>query len=516
MKKFPILGKLLLPALFLLTFNNSCTNLDEALFDTVTSDNFLRTEEEFIAALGAAYTGLYALGNHGSYFSVQECSSDETMIPTRGGDWGDGGQWINAHFHQLKPTDPNVNNAWNFLYGGVNTCNRLIAQFTTLKESGSVDGALADKFISELRVLRAMYYFWIMDTFGNAPLVTRFDVPEGFLPATAPRADIFKFVTDELTDAVPLLDKKNDGTTYARMNYYAGKALEAKVYLNAKVYTGTAKWNECIAACNEVINSNLFALESTYRNNFITNNSSSKEFIFAVPFDEVFAQGFNLHQMTLHYGSQATYNLKEQPWNGWFSLQDFYEMHDDADARKNNFIRGPQFASDGVTPIIDAGAEPNDPDGPQVNFTPEINEAFPNALRQAGVRIGKYEFKSGATANLSNDMPLFRYADVLLMKAEALYRLDPSSAEALTLVNTVRNRSYEPDQPLAALTDADLLAERGREMFYEGVRRQDEIRFGVYGNPTEFMPGSAACKELWPIPLPQINVNPNLQQNPCY
>lgn len=516
MKKFPILGKLLLPALFLLTFNNSCTNLDEKLYDTVTSDNFLRTEEEFIAALGAAYTGLYALGNHGGYFSLQETTSDEAMIPQRGGDWGDGGQWINAHRHELKSTDPNVNNAWNFLYSGVNTCNRLIAQFTTLKDAGSVDPALADKFIAELRVLRAMYYFWLMDTFGNVPLVTRFDVPEGFQPATEPRSKIFEFVETELNEAVPLLQKKNDGTTYGRMNYYAGKALQAKLYLNAKVYTGTARWADCVTACNEVINSTLFSLESTYRNNFITNNAASKEFILAVPFDEVFAKGFNLAQMTLHYGSQATYNLQAQPWNGWCSLQDFYEMHDDADARKNNFIRGPQFASDGVTPILDAGSEPNDPDGPQVNFTPEINEHFPGALRQAGVRIGKYEFKTGATPDLSNDMPILRYADILLTKAEALYRQDPASAEALTIVNTVRNRSYEPDQSLASLNDQNLLAERGREMFYEGVRRQDEIRFGVYGTATEFMPGSQACKELWPIPLPQINVNPNLQQNPCY
>jgi len=516
MKKFPIPGKLLLPVLFLLTFNNSCTNLDEQLFDTVTSENFLRTEEEFIAALGAAYTGLYALGNHGGYFSVQEVSSDEVCIPQRGGDWGDGGQWINAHRHEFKPTDPNVNNAWNFLYSGVNTCNRLIAQFTALKDAGNVDAALADKFIAELRTLRAMYYFWLMDTFGNVPLVTRFDVPEGFQPATEQRSKIYDFVVTELNEAVPLLDKKNDGTTYGRMNYYAGKALQAKVYLNAGVYTGTPKWAEAAAACDEIINSNLFALESTYRNNFITNNSGSKEFILAVPFDEVFAQGFNLAQMTLHYGSQATYNLKEQPWNGYCSLQEFYELHEDQDARKNNFIRGPQFASDGVTPILDAGAETNDPDGPQVNFTPEINELFPGALRQAGVRIGKYEFKSGATANLSNDMPIFRYADILLTKAEALYRQNPADATALTLVNQVRNRAYEPDSPLASLNDQNLLAERGREMFYEGVRRQDLIRFGVYGNPTEFMPGSDPCKSLWPIPTAQRNVNPNLVQNPCY
>ncbi|MEO6038472.1 MAG: RagB/SusD family nutrient uptake outer membrane protein, partial [Saprospiraceae bacterium] len=248
-----------------------------------------------------------------------------------------------------------------------------------------------------------------------------------------------------------------------------------------------------------------------------TNNGypTSKEFILAVPFDEVFAQGQNIAQMTLHYGSQATYNLAAQPWNGYCSLQDFYNLHDANDSRRVNFIVGPQFASDGVTPILDASVEASDPDGPQLNFTPEINEIFPGALRQAGARIGKYEFKSGAQPNLSNDMPIFRYADILLTRAEALWRQSAGSADALMLVNQVRDRSLK-NSPFASLTAQNLLDERGREMFYEGVRRQDEIRFGVYGNPTEFMPGSAKTKELWPIPGPQINVNNNLVQNPGY
>jgi hypothetical protein len=514
MNKFLVRGKWVLPALFLLTFNNSCTDLEENLYDTVTNENFLRTEEEFIAALGSAYTSLYPLMNHGSYFSVQETSSDEAMIPTRGADWGDGGQWVNAHRHDLKPGDPNINNAWNFMYGGINTANRLIFQFTSLKTAGSVDAELADKFIAELRGLRALYYYWLMDTFGNVPIVTRFDVEEGFLPATEPRANVFSFVEQELLEIAPLLEKKNDGTTYGRVTYYVVQAILAKMYLNAEVYTGTAQWAKAAAAADEIINSNLFRIEGNYRANFITQNQTSREFILAVPYDKVFAQGFNLAQMTLHYGSQATYELREQPWNGYCSLQEFYEKHAADDVRRVNFIVGPQFASDGVTPIIDAGAEATDPDGPQVNFTPEVNEHFPGALRQAGARIGKFEFEKGATANLSNDFPIFRYADILLTKAEALWRLNAGDAEALSLVNQIRARASQPD--FGSLTAADLLDERGREMFYEGVRRQDLIRFGQYETPTQFMPGSDPTKRLWPIPSPQINVNPNLDQNPGY
>lgn len=517
MKKVSLFVKLLLPVLFVLTFNNSCTDLEEELYDTLTDENFLKTEEEFIAALGAAYTGLYALGNHGGYHSLQETNSDEVAIPTRGGDWGDGGQWTNSHEHTLKPTDTNCNNAWTFLFGGVNTCNRLIFQFEELKRTTTEQSTrdLADKFISELRVLRAMYYYWILDTFGNAPWVISFDAAEE-MPPTVPRAQLFALIEAELNAAVPLLDKVNNKQTYGRMTYYVGKMIQAKLYLNSEVYTGTPRYDKAKLACDTIINSGLFALEASYRNNFITNNSGSKEFILAVPFDEVFAQGFNLHQMTLHYGSQATYNLKEQPWNGYCSLQEFYEKHDDTDARKGNFIAGPQFAADGVTPILDGGVEASDPDGAQVNFTPEINELRPGALRQAGVRIGKYEFKTGATANLGNDMPIFRYSDVLLMKAECLWRANASDADALALVQDVSDRSNEPDQPIASLTADILLDERGREMFYEGVRRQDMIRFGVFGNPTQWMPGSAPSYQLWPIPQSQINANPNLDQNPGY
>lgn len=514
MKKLSLFVKLLLPALFVLSFNNSCTNLDEKLYDVLTEETFLKTEEEFIAALGAAYTSLYGIGNHGGYHSVQEVSSDEVMIPQRGGDWGDGGQWLNAHRHEYKPNDPNINNSWGFLFAGVNTCNRLIFQFETLKDAGKADPALADKFIAELRTLRALYYYWLLDTFGNVPIVDEFNVPADFLPATRSRADVYAFVEKELNEAVPQLDKKVDGTTYGRMSYYVGKAIQAKLYLNAQVYTGTAQWDKCIAACDEIIGSGKYQVEANYRSNFVTENQSSKEIILAVPYDQVFARGFNLAQMTLHYGSQATFDLRDQPWNGYCSLQEFYEKHDAADVRRANFVQGPQFASDGITPIIDASAEANDPDGPQLNFTPQINEHFPNALRQAGVRIGKYEFKKGATPDLSNDFVIFRYADIMLTKAEAHWRKDPNDQGALGLVNQIRRRANQDN--FSTLTAQNLLDELGREKFYEGQRRQDLIRFGVFGQPTRWMPGSDANKNLLPIPTAQININPNLQQNPGY
>jgi starch-binding outer membrane protein, SusD/RagB family len=515
MKKFIHIGKASLIMMLLLSFNQSCTNLDETLSDTVDVDNFFKNEEEFIAALGSAYTNLYALGNHGGYFSVQEVGSDEAMIPTRGGDWGDGGQWVNCHRRDFKPTDANINNAWGFLFGGVNTCNRLIFQFNTLVDQGKADPALAKKFVAELRTLRALYYYWLLDTFGNVPIQTSFDVPAGFLPAQNSRKEVYDFVEAELLAAAPDLEKANTTATYGRATYYVAQAILAKLYLNAEVYTGTQQWTKALAATDQIVGSGLFRTEADYRSNFVTNNGASGEFILAVPFDEVFARGFNLVMMTLHYGSQETYDLAAQPWNGWCSLEEFYDSYEAGDKRKAyNFVVGPQFKSDGITRVVDGSAEATDPDGPELNFTAKINEHAPSALRQAGARIGKYEFKKKANPDLSNDMPIFRYSDFLLMKAELHHRLGIDLGPALDIVNQIRARAGVTG--FASLTDENILAERGREMFYEGVRRQDLIRFGKYQDATEFTPASDEKKELWPIPTSQLNANSKLSQNPGY
>ena len=225
--------------------------------------------------------------------------------------------------------------------------------------------------------------------------------------------------------------------------------------------------------------------------------------------------------MTLHYSSQETFNLTFQPWNGYCTLQEFYNSYDDNDRRKgeygnqqvrSNFHAGPQFKSDGVTPLIDSGFD--DPDGEHIVFTPEINEHSPGCYRQAGARVGKYQFSLGSTNNLNNDFPIFRFADILLAKAEALWNMNSGDADALALVNQVRQRAGA--DAFTELTADNLLAERGREMFYEGWRRSDLIRFGQWTAEWDFKPASGDHTTLMPIPANQIAANPNLQQNPGY
>jgi tetratricopeptide (TPR) repeat protein len=562
-KRYGMLLKVTILTLLISAFSQSCTNLDEELFDSVTPDNFFKTQEEFISALGAAYTQFSDYGSNDPW-SLNEIMSDEIVVPTRGQDWDDGGTLRRAHLHTYNQEDGYFNGGWNFGFGGVNTANRLIFQFQSLVESGQVEQAAADAFIAELETVRGFFYWQLIDWFGNVPLVTDFETAEA-APPTKTRLEVYNFVVGNLEAAVPKLSKAVDGTTYGRMNYYAGQALLAKLYLNAQVYSGTAQWDKAIAACDAIINSGKYSLESNYFANFNVNNSGSKEFIFVIPYDEVFFQNFNLAVRTLHYGSQETYNLTAQPWNGFCTMEEFYKSYSDADLRKGdvgtvtgpatkrgNFVAGYQYKSAGGK-VMDDGFEvpqpnrvpvplPGDPDGAPLNFgnigsgQPQINELGPQAYRQAGVRIGKWEIALGSQPNnMNNDYGVFRYADVLLMKAEALWRKG-ISAQALTLVNQIRARAGVPDLtsldgPVSydatgpSVLGGELFNEIGREMFAEHHRRQDLIRWGLYNELDKWVlpaynPGDAPKKgaylTIFPIHKDKLAANPNLKQNTGY
>ena len=465
--------------------------------------------------LVGGYTTLFGtLGNHNSYWSLQEVSSDEVVIPTRGADWGDGGQWTRTHMHEYLDSEQSINNAWVKMYSSIATCNQLLAQLPILNEDA------AGPFLAELRTLRALNYFYLVDMYGNVPIIKDFLSTEP--PSTSPRSEVYAFIVAELEEVIPLLPEER---TYARVTRPVAQALLAKVYLNAEVYSGTAQYDKVGPLCDAIMNTQFYDLEGDYFTNFNEQNQGSIENIFAIPYDELLGTGFNLGQMTLHYGSQGTFNCQAQPWNGYASLQEFYESYEAEDKRRGvpgdqgirgNFLAGAQFEADGTTPVIDPTAD--DPGGPELVFTPELNELLPGAYRQAGARIAKFEFANGFLPELSNDFPIFRYADVLMMKAEAITRISgENNQDAMDLVDLVRARAYGSDHtPLTSLSLDDLLAERGREFFAEGYRRQDLIRFGKYNDAWWEKPASDPSKNIMPIPAPQIQANPNLVQNPGY
>jgi len=178
--------RMLMTGIGIMFFTLSCTNLDEKLYDTVTADNFFKTDEEFVAALGQAYSSFGGIGNHFGLWTINELASDEVVICTKGGDWYDGGVLLQLHRHEFAAGNGMFNSAWGFVFGGINTCNRLIYQFTALNTPA------AAAFIAELRAVRALWYYWALDAWGNVPLVTDFANLDK--PATTPRAQIYAFV----------------------------------------------------------------------------------------------------------------------------------------------------------------------------------------------------------------------------------------------------------------------------------------------------------------------------------
>jgi len=487
---------LMVPVVFLL---GSCWELDQEVLDGVTPEDVANSNNpELIDVLKAsAYSRIVgSWGGHNSIWSIHEVASDEMSIPQKGADWEDGGLWLRMHRHTWAPSDEAFNNSWNYCFTAVGEINNLIISFPDVEALNA-----------ELKVLRALTYLWLIDSFGNVPIVT--EESTGGNPTNNSRQEVFDFIEASILDNLDLLTKTPTKTT---VNYYTAQAMLAKLYLNAEIYTGTPRWADAEKAADVVIESGLYSLSSNFFSNFATRNGGSTENILTLPYDENNAGGFNLVQMTLHYLSQNTYNLQEQPWNGYASLEEFYNNFDDEDVRKQSFLEGPQFSADG-TRLIDISAEADDPDGQPLTFTPEINMLSPNAYRQAGVRVGKFEFASGSPSSMSNDYPLIRLSDIILIKAEAAFRQGETN-DALAAINQVRTRANMP--AYTSLTLDDIFNERGFELFAEASRRTDLIRFGKWNEPWWEKSASEPFRALFPIPLQQINANPNLTQNPGY
>lgn len=510
MKKINV--KIIIAAFFFMGVG--CTDLEEELQDEFT-ERITPQNIDFgksvnvnmsppVDGLGAAFsTLLNGTANHGSYFSISEISTDEVVIAQKGGDWFDGGIWLNMHRHDFRPTNDGLNGAWNDMFGGITQANSILA-----------DVELSAEQEAQLRFLRA-YLFWkLTDSFGNIKLVVErgVDVPQSTRP------EVIAFVESEINT---IIDDLPDGRQdYARVSKSAAYALLSRIYLNSEVYTGVERYQDAIDAADMVINSGVYELADNYGDVFSPINVENIEQIFIVPFDEATGTGMNFAQMTLHYPSQLTFRLQSQPWNGYATLEEFYNSYEDGDERKaNNFIVGPQVDLNG-DPILDVAFDAGDEDGAAINYTPAINELAPNSTRQAGARMGKYSFKIGQLNDADNDYVLLRYGEVIMNKAEAIARRDGfGSGEALALVNQLRARAGVAD--LASLTEEEFLAERGREFFQESLRRMDLIRFGAWGNAWwEKGAHSNADLNIFPIPTDQINASLSEQfpliQNPGY
>ena len=517
MKKLIFSIKVFLIGALLVVSQQSCTKLDERVYSDLNGDKLFDDPANLIYGLGVAYTNLYQLIGHKYGVVGMDCGTDLLVVPQRGGDWYDGGEWHRFHHQEWNASESYVARWWNILYYGVNTCNRLIYTFEALED---VDTKPA---IAELRGLRALYYWWLVDIYGNVPIVDSFDVPADFKPKTRSRQEVYDFVESELLEVMPDLSKSTGLDYFGRINYYVAQTILAKLYINAEVYTGTAQWDKAMAAVDTVMTGG-YSLAGDFFSNFEADATLSPEYIFGLHFDKLEAPAFEIHLFTLHYNLAEKYKFEDNTWNGICAQESFFHLFDadTNDVRRKSILFGFQYFDDG-TVVEDPSYEkfdpnnldkPIDPDGAPLNLSPEINMLEPNCLRQAGARVAKYPFIEGSDRYTSNDVPIFRYADILLMKAELLLRKGDAGG-ALQYVNEVRARAGAT--PATEVTMESLLDERARELFAEGHRRSDMIRFGVYGNPRWEKPNqSPSYTTIWPIPLSQIEVNSNLVQNPGY
>ena len=524
----------LLLGLGLVGLTYSCTDLEEDLVGDLTEDfsvEGLSTggagggSDVLTAVFDAVRNG--GTANHGGYFSVQSVSTDEMAVTQKGGDWYDGGIWLDMHRHTWTPANGPITGTWAQQYSAIAAVNNAIA-----------NAGLDANQMAQAKVVRAYLHWRLMDLYGNIVIA---DGSGSNVQRT--RAEVFNWIEDELLAALGMGDSfslaglanspLSTVDSKYRINQYGALGVLAKLYLNAEVYTGTARWADAASAAGYVIDNGPYRLSDStvavpnlakrpsvasdpdnlagYAAIFAPNNENNPEIIWSVKYDEATAAGMNFAKMTLHYASQYTWNFEAQPWNGYVALEEFVNSYDDNDARKKaNFISGDQLDYGGNA-LVDLAS---DSASPEIVYSLEVNELEPNAARTGGYRLGKFSFKQFGRPEQDNDFPIVRLGDLHLVHAEAVARNAGDWSLAKPEVDAIRSRAGLGS--IGTVTADNFLAERGREMFQEASRRSDLIRFSKWGEAWWEKGASAEYREIFPIPTEQLTANSSLRQNPGY
>lgn len=519
---------------------SSCHKIDVPVKTELTPDVFPQNSSQFIQAAGPAYAALRG-GYSIDYWFIQSLSTDEAILPARGGNWYDNQNYLQMHYHAWTKDHGWTNANWNWLSVVIGTTNQALSILDkTMPEDASKQTAL-----SELKMVRAIAYFMMMDLYGNVPIVTTYG--DFAPPANKPRKEVFEFIEGEIKGSLPYLSTVTGTATYGRANKYTAFALLAKMYLNAEVYTGTPRYNDCIAACDSVISSNQYSIEprSSYLKMFYpANGPAMKEFIFAIPYDPAAASlpgtnGFMYHsRYDVPRSMRSTYSLPFTPSAPRSTLPEFYaHFNDPNDIRNKQWLTGLQYNHNGSPVMVTTtkkgynqfytGSDGSEPFTYQVNLTPEIVlrqsvEAFDLGNDEIAWNMGYRNIKfypdsTSISRNQNNDVPFLRFSDILLMKGEAILRGGTTTLghSALSLVNQVRANRTTSD-PLTNVTLEDIYAERSREFAWEAWHRNDMIRFGKYEDKWGFKTDASMHKRIFPIPTAAMAVNPSLTQNPGY
>lgn len=524
----------LIPCLILVG-SIGCTKLDQKLQDSFTTSPSTGGAD-VSNLLNGAYNSMNGL-IHGQdlMFSLQETTTDEALIPTRGGDWDDNGVWRVLHEHSWT----SIHTQMKSVFTALGTLES--AALTTLAFNPNATQA------AEALFLRSYAQFYYLDLFGQVPYRDIKDYNAITASPVYQPAEAIDTLVATLTRIIPQLPASN--SPY-RASPDAARFLLMKVFLNKGAWLNReaptfadADMQQVITIGQQIIGSNDYSLTPNYFDNFGPNNATlSTERIFAwhnsgaSAIDGLNSGGINARwMMTLHYNSWDQ-KAGSAGWNGFSTVADFYNTFQAGDKRvggqpyagvtnisglKPGFVLGPQ--------IDENGAAIKDRQGNPLAFTEDVKsiETDKNRLEVAGIRVIKYppDYSAYDGGNQKNQLQIFRYADVLLMVAEAYMRLGaPNTAGALTLINQLRTTrgaaalgTITLVNPANVADPATLLAERGREMYWESWRRQDLIRFGVFLQKWALKDADEGTKNLlYPIAPEQVLANPNIHQNPGY
>jgi starch-binding outer membrane protein, SusD/RagB family len=525
MKRYKILT---LAIIALIAVNGCVKDLDVVPSDpnVVTSATVYDNPESWKMVLAKCYAGLAVSGQQGpagkpdisdidegfstylrQYWCASELPTDEAVIS-----WNDAGL-KDYHNQNWAASNPFITAMYNRIYYQVSLLNEYIRAINS--KIGGLSGTLQSDvamFRAEARFLRAFSYWHALDLFGSIPFVTDADAVGAFLPKQATKAELFNYIESELLAIESELAEPGTNE-YGRVDQAAAWTLLAKLYLNAEVYIGTPKYTECITYCNNVINSG-YSLDPVYAHIFMADNNLSPEVIFPVAFDGNSTRTWGGMTFVIHAAvggsmSAASFGI-DNGWGGTRVTSAFVKKFSDptgtTDTRAMFYTSGQSLEIADLSTFTDGYAV--------TKFT---------NMKSAG----------GAGSNATypdTDYPVFRLADVYLMYAEAVLRggTGGSTETALGYVNALRERAYgdaSGNITTGELTLPFVLDERSRELYWEGHRRTDLVRYGLLTSGTYLWPwkggvaggvATDAKYNIMPIPSSDIGANPTLVQNDGY
>jgi hypothetical protein len=517
----------------------TCTKLTEVPHDALTTQTAFHTDQEVLAGVAGVYAQMRAVEWVG-FITLEELTTDVAVVPTRGSDWYDNGQWLDLHRQTWSPNSAGtlafVDGAWNDLFSGVAKANLMIDVVT---KAGSAN---KDQTVAELRVLRAWFYYMLQDMFGGVPLVETTELKQY---ARSKRTDVFAFIEKELIAALPNLPDKWPTASYGRVTKGVANAILASLYINAGVFNkdcgptdctsvvNATAYNSCtvtvsggktgcqaaIDAANTLLTNNPnYHLNSNWFKNFSTDNKSSPENIFVIVHaNNTQGIGGSWPMRTLHYNQLST--GQGGPWNGFATIAETYNKFSSTDDRRGMWLAGQAYSFENGQPV-------NDRNGKNLVFTTVIGDA--DAASEAeGVRFNKFPPQPSPPLGSAqpNDFTFFRLAEMYLIRAEAENELGQTAA-ALTDLNTIK-QLHDPSNLYTANTQQGLrdaiLNERLLEFAAEGKRRTDLIRHGKFLSWTEpsMLHGhtdksAEKFRILFPVSINALGANPLLKQNAGY